>query len=162
MLLAEGREETNWEKVQEAYNQVQRSIGHNNQLELYTDVECLLPDDIELEYQEMEMSIQEYVGSATERSHKDAVKGSSKKCKQNDDPAQDIPSPPGVSTGFVSVADLLIKQNNKKQGKGARFDNKARFDDETNKVINVGLFGPRWATSMSAASSKPPKAKLPK
>ena len=159
VLLAEGREETNWEKAQEAYNQVQRSIGRDDQLEFYTDVERLLPDDIEPECQEMEMSIQEYDGSATERSRKDAAKGPSKKRKRNDDPAQDIPSPPGASTGFVSVADLLVKQNDKKQGK---FDDKAGFDDETNKAIDVGWFGPSRATSMSAASSKPPKAKLPK
>ena len=162
VLLAEGREEKNWEKAREAYNQVQRSIMRGDQLELYTDVERLLPDDIKPECQEMEMSIQEYDGSATERSRKAAARGPSKKRKRNDDPAQDISSPPWASTGFVSVADLLVKQNDKKQEKGARFDQQAGLDDETDKAIEVGLFGPKQATSMSAASSKPPKAKLPK
>ena len=38
VLLAERREEKNWNKAREAYNQVQRSIVRGDQLELYTDV----------------------------------------------------------------------------------------------------------------------------
>jgi ATP-dependent DNA helicase MPH1 len=104
------------------------------------------------------MDIQEYDRSATERSRETAAKGPSKKRKRNDDPARDIP--PGACTGFVSVADLLVKQNDKKRKKTARFDENAGFDDETDEEIEAGLFAPRRAASMSATSSKPPKAKL--
>jgi ATP-dependent DNA helicase MPH1 len=96
----------------------------------------------------MVMEIQEYDRSATERSRQTAAKGPSKKRKRNDDPARDIP--PGACTGFVSVADLLVKQNDKKRKKTARFDENAGFDDETDEEIEAGLFAPRRATSMSA------------
>jgi ATP-dependent DNA helicase MPH1 len=87
VLLAEGREEKNWDMAQETYSQVQRSIARGDQLELYTDVERLLPDYIKPECLEMVMKIQEYDPSATKRSHKTAGKGPSKKRKWNDDPA---------------------------------------------------------------------------
>lgn len=159
VLLAEGREETNWNKAREAYNQVQRSIVRGDQLELYDDTERLLPDHIKPECLEMVMEIQEYDRSATERSRKKAAKGPSTKRKRNDDPARDVP--PGACTGFVSVADLLVKQKNgKRRKKSAKFDEDAGLDDETDEEIEAGLFAPRRATSMSAVSSKPPKAKL--
>ena len=131
VLLAERREEKNWNKAREAYNQVQRSVVRGDQLELYTDVERLLPDYIKPECLEMVMEIQEYDPSTTETSHETAGKGPNKKRKRNDDPARDITP-------------------------GARFDENAGSDDE----IEAGLFVSGQATSMSAASSKPPKAKL--
>ncbi|KAF8273776.1 hypothetical protein EI94DRAFT_1562845 [Lactarius quietus] len=158
VLLAEGREETNWNKAREAYNQVQRSIVRGDQLELYDDVERLLPDHVKPECLEMMMEIQEYDRSATERSRETAAKGPTKKRKRNDDPTRDIP--PGACTGFVSVADLLVKQKDKKRKKTARFDESAGLDDETDEEIEAGLFAPKRAASMSAASSKPPKTKL--
>ena len=158
VLLAEGREESNWNKAREAYNQVQRSIVRGDQLELYDDVERLLPDHVKPECLEMMMEIQEYDRSATERSRETAAKGPSKKRKRNDDPARDIP--PGACTGFVSVADLLVKQKDKKRKKVARFDENAGLDDDTDEEIEAGLFAPRRATSMSAVPSTPPKISL--
>ena len=158
VLLAEGREETNWNKAREAYNQVQRTIVRGDQLELYDDIERLIPDHVKPECLEMVMEIQEYDRSATERSRENAGKGSGKKRKRNDDTARDIP--PGACTGFVSVADLLVKQNDKRRKKTAKFDENAGLDDETDEEIEAGLFAPRRSTSMSAAASKPPKAKL--
>jgi ATP-dependent DNA helicase MPH1 len=159
VLLAEGREETNWNKARDAYSQVQRSIVRGDQLELYDDVERLLPDHVKPECLEMMMEIQEYDRSATERSRETAAKGPSKKRKRNDDPTRDIP--PGASTGFVSVADLLVKQKkDKKRKKVARFDENAGLDDDTDEEIEAGLFAPRRATSMSAVPSTPPKINL--
>ena len=157
VLLAEGREETNWNKAREAYNQVQKTIVRGDQLELYDDIERLLPDHIKPECLEMVMEIQEYDRSATERSRENAAKGPGKKRKRNDDPARDIP--PGACTGFVSVADLLVKQD-KRRKKTNKFDENAGLDDETDEEIEAGLFAPRRSTSMSATSSKPPKTKL--
>ncbi|KAH9049465.1 hypothetical protein EDB84DRAFT_1649374, partial [Lactarius hengduanensis] len=159
VLLAEGREETNWNKAREAYNQVQRTIVRGDQLELYDDTERLLPDHIKPECLEMVMEIQEYDRAATERSREKTAKGPGSKRKRNDNPARDIP--PGACTGFVSVADLLVKQKNgKKRQKTTKFDENAGLDDDTDEDIEAGLFAPRRSTSMSAASSKPPKTKL--
>jgi hypothetical protein len=79
VLLAQDREEKNWDSAQEAYNQVQRAIVHGNQLELYSDVERLLPDNIKPECMEMVMEVQAYDNSA---SH---TKNPRKKCKRIDD-----------------------------------------------------------------------------
>ena len=84
---------------------------HGDQLELYTDVEHLLPDHIKPECLEMVMEIQEYDPSTTETSHETVGKGPNKKHKWNNNPAQDITP-------------------------GARFDENAGSDDE----IDAGLF----------------------
>ncbi|KAI0296586.1 hypothetical protein BC826DRAFT_908154 [Russula brevipes] len=158
VLLAEGREETNWNKAREAYNDVQRSIVRGEQLELYDDVERLLPDHIKPECLEMVMDIEEYDRSTAEKSREKAALGPSKKRKRNDDPLRDVP--PGACTGFVSVAELLTKQKGKKRKKKAKFECNAGEDDDTDEEIEAGLFGPRRAASTSATSAKPPKPKL--
>ena len=158
VLLAEGREETNWNKAREAYNDVQKCIVRGEQLELYDDVERLLPGHIKPQCLEMVMEIEEYDRSTTEKSRKSATQDPNKKRKRNDDPTRDIP--PGASTGFVSVADLLVKQKGKKRKKINKFDENAGLDDETDEEIEAGLFVPRRAASTSATSTKPPKTKL--
>ena len=159
VLLAEGREETNWNKAREAYNDVQRSIVRGEQLELYDDVERLLPDHIKPQCLEMVMEIEEYDRSITEKSRESTTQEPSKKRKRNNDSTRDIP--PGACTGFVSVAELLQKQKVKKRGKVNRFDEDAGLDDDTDEEIEAGLFAPRRAASTSAATSaKPRKTKL--
>ncbi|KAH9006014.1 P-loop containing nucleoside triphosphate hydrolase protein [Lactarius hatsudake] len=152
VLLAEGREETNWNKAREAYNQVQRTIVRGDQLELYDDTERLLPDHIKPECLEMVMEIQE--------SREKTAKGPSNKRKRKDNSARDIP--PGACTGFVSVADLLVKQKNgKKRQKTTEFDEHAGLDDDTDEEIEAGLFAPRRSTSIGSKKRKPaaPKRK---
>lgn len=159
MLLAEGREEMNWNKAREAYNDVQRSIVRGEQLELYDDVERLLPNHIKPQCLEMVMEIEEYDRSATEKSRESTTQEPSKKRKRNNDPTRDIP--PGASTGFVSVAELLVKQKVKKRKKVIKFEENAGLDDDTDEEIEAGLFPPRRAASTSAATSTGPlKTKL--
>ena len=159
VLLAEGREDMNWNKAREAYNDVQRSIVRGEQLELYDDVERLLPDHIKPQCLEMVMEIEEYDRSATEKSRESTTQEPSKKRKRNNDPTRDIP--PGASTGFVSVAELLVKQKVKRRGKVNKFDEDAGLDDDTDEEIEAGLFAPRRTASTSAATSaKRPKTKL--
>ena len=158
VLLAEGREEANWNKAREAYNNVQRSIVRGEQLELYDDVERLLPDHIKPQCLEMAMEIEEYDRSAAEKSRERVTREPSKKRKRNDDPTRDIP--PGACSGFVSVAELLEKQKVKKRKKTDKFNEHAGLDDDTDEDIEAGLFAPRRAASTSAASAKPPKSKL--
>ena len=160
VLLAEGREEMNWNKAREAYNDVQRCIVRGEQLELYDDVERLLPDHIKPQCLEMMMEIEEYDRSATEKSRESTTREPSKKRKRNNDPTRDIP--PGASTGFVSVGELFEKQKVKKREKRTKFDETAALDDDTDEEIEAGLFAPRRAASTSAATSstKPLTTKL--
>ncbi|KIY45345.1 P-loop containing nucleoside triphosphate hydrolase protein, partial [Fistulina hepatica ATCC 64428] len=61
VLLAEGREEQNLDKAKATYKEVQKSIVRGEQLELYGDVERLLPDNIKPQCLEKVMDIQPYV-----------------------------------------------------------------------------------------------------
>lgn len=128
------------------------------QLELYDDVERLLPDHIKPQCLEMVMEIEEYDRSTTEKSRENTTQDPSKKRKRNNDPTRDIP--PGACTGFVSVAELVEKQKVKKRKKATKFEDTAGLDDETDEEIEAGLFAPRRAASTSATSVKPPKTKL--
>ena len=149
----------NWNKAREAYNDVQRSIVRGEQLELYDDVERLLPDHIKPQCLEMVMEIEEYDRSVTEKSRASTTQEPSKKRKRNNDSTRDIP--PGACTGFVSVAELLQKQKVKKRKKVNKFDEDAGLDDDTDEEIEAGLFLPRRAASTSAAApAKPLKTKL--
>lgn len=65
VLVAEGKEETNFEKAKEAYNMVQNSITKGDRIELYSDVPRLLPTDIHPQPQEMVMPIVGYKREAS-------------------------------------------------------------------------------------------------
>ena len=132
LLLTEGREEENWEKSKAKYEDVQFTIRSAN-LELYKDVERLLPEAEGFYCDEHVMEIQPYerapsastskLGSAAEAStsgrgasdnsfdeadsEDGPAKRSSKKRKRNSDPTRNIPD--GATNGFVSVADLIQK-----------------------------------------------------
>lgn len=70
VLVAEGKEEDNFEKAKVAYADVQRSITRGDQVELYTDVPRLIPVDIQPVPREMVMPIIAY--------NKDSIGKSSK------------------------------------------------------------------------------------
>lgn len=91
---------------------MQHFIVRAEQLELYADVERLLPDHIKPECSEMVMDIEEYErdvrgsrkGSAIDGDESPVPKG--KKRKRDDDPTRNMPL--GASAGFVNVKDLLV------------------------------------------------------
>ncbi|TFY79737.1 hypothetical protein EWM64_g4276 [Hericium alpestre] len=151
VLLAEGREELNWNKAQESYAEVQQSIVKGEQLEFYGDTERLLPDHIKPEPLEMVMEIEEYNREATDKSRTaNSPKGATKR-KRNDDMGRNIPA--GASTGFVSVADLILKQGGKKRKLARPVDlEEAGEDDDTDQEIEAGIFGPRRAATTNAAT----------
>ncbi|THH21565.1 hypothetical protein EW146_g39 [Bondarzewia mesenterica] len=161
VLLAEGREELNWNKAQESYAEVQQSIVRGDQLEFYGDVERLLPDHTKPEPLEMVMDIEEYNRDAAEKANDSTLpRKGDKKRKRNDDVMRNIPL--GASTGFVSVADLILKSGGKKRkmsSKAVAFDVAAGEDDDTDGEIEAGVFGPMRSTStpatVPAKSSKP-------
>ncbi|GAA6000649.1 hypothetical protein JCM10207_004593 [Rhodosporidiobolus poonsookiae] len=46
VLMSEGREEKNWDKANDAYNEVQNALTSNKIFDLYVDGERLLPEDV--------------------------------------------------------------------------------------------------------------------
>ncbi|KAF7339675.1 P-loop containing nucleoside triphosphate hydrolase protein [Mycena sanguinolenta] len=162
VLLAEGREELNMDKAKATYKDVQKAIVRGDQLELYGDVERLLPDHMKPQCVEKVMDIHEYVreeGRKKRSTSKERNPSKGTKRKRNDDVFRNIPD--GASTGFVSVAQLLVKGTNNKRQKVARDFDEAGQDDDTEMAIESGkLLGlPRRAASAGSTSSAPTQAK---
>ncbi|KAJ7042488.1 hypothetical protein C8F04DRAFT_1076096 [Mycena alexandri] len=163
VLLAEGREEHNMDKAKVTYKEVQKTIVRGEQLELYGDVERLLPDHIKPECLEKEMEIQEYVregrGKKKRSSSKEHHLPKGTKRKRNDDISRNIPD--GASMGFVSVAKLLTKGSGNKRKKVSKEFEQAGEDDDLDMEIESGIVGlPRRSTSLAASTSASrPKAK---
>ncbi|GAA5995519.1 uncharacterized protein JCM10292_005226 [Rhodotorula paludigena] len=55
VLMAEGREERNWDRANEAYNEVQNALTSNKIFELYVDGERLLPADVKPRCEQVEI-----------------------------------------------------------------------------------------------------------
>ncbi|KAI0768490.1 hypothetical protein BD413DRAFT_562373 [Trametes elegans] len=163
ILLAQGREEHNWQKAQSNYQEVQHFIVRASDLEVYGDVDRLIPDDIEPQPVEMEMEIEEYI-----REDRASRKGSlttgdspgprAKKRKRDDDPLRNVPA--SAAKGFVSVKELLVKGGGaKRKRKASPVDlEHADEDDSDDAEIEAGVFAPRRAASTSAVP-EPAKGK---
>ncbi|KAK0473195.1 hypothetical protein IW261DRAFT_1423734 [Armillaria novae-zelandiae] len=139
VLLSEGREEANLDKAKDTYKNVQKTIWRGDQLELYADVERLLPDHITPQCLEKTMEIQEYI--RVDGRKKSLADGSQKgtKRKRNADIQRNIP--PGASTGFVPVRDLVVK-GAKKKIKGVLLSQDletAGQDDDTDRELELGM-----------------------
>ncbi|BGP19442.1 hypothetical protein JCM10213_000681 [Rhodosporidiobolus nylandii] len=55
VLMSEGREERNWDKANDAYQEVQNALTSNKIFDLYVDGERLLPDDVKPEREEVQI-----------------------------------------------------------------------------------------------------------
>jgi ATP-dependent DNA helicase MPH1 len=162
VLLAEGREEFNLDKAKDTYKAVQKTIVRGEQLEFYADVERLLPEHTRPECLEQKMDIQEYVRDERRikgEGSRSPIRGA--KRKRNNDVLRNIPA--GASTGFVSVAELIVK-NHKKRKKVPEpkdFD-VAGQDDDVDLEIESGLVLPRRTKFATVSRATGKKAKLRK
>lgn len=156
-LLADGREELNFDKAKASYLSVLKSIMDGSHLEFYADVERLLPDTVIPQCVEKEMEIHPYVREDKRKRAKsvDQPKKGVKR-KRNDDIGRNIPQ--GASTGFVSVTDLVVKGKEKKEKKVKRARVPKNFealgeDDSDDLDIAAGI-APLLKKSKSAADPK--------
>ncbi|KAH9921943.1 P-loop containing nucleoside triphosphate hydrolase protein [Epithele typhae] len=150
ILLALGREEHNWQKAQSNYAEVQHFIVRASDLEVYGDVDRLLPADIEPECVEMVMEIEEYVRD--ERPVRGAGSPKPKKRKRDDHPLRNVPA--AAAKGFVSVRDLLVKGVAKRRKKLKEVDlEHAGESDSDDAEIEAGLYGPQRTKSAPTASA---------
>jgi ATP-dependent DNA helicase MPH1 len=157
ILMAEGREEDNWNKSKEAYEAVQRAIVRAEQLELYADVPRLLPDTAKPQCIEMVMEIEEYSRQTSRNQsavdegaggNDDSPQKKSTKRKRNDDVARNAPD--GVAKGFQSVKEMLSGGAGAGKGKGkgkgrAKKLKPSNLDDTTDdddREIEAGIFAP--------------------
>ncbi|KAJ4494291.1 hypothetical protein C8R41DRAFT_829634 [Lentinula lateritia] len=157
VLLADGREEANFDKAQSSYEDVQASIIYGSHLEFYADVERLLPDNVQPQCLEKEMEIIPYVRDEALKKRDNSPRKGVKR-KRNDDIGRNMPQ--GASTGFVSVADLLVKEKGGKKARKIREPKNFEAlgeDDEDDLELASGIFGepPALKKSKSASAPKP-------
>ena len=139
VLLAEEREEKNWEKSKENYEDVQNIIINGNQLELYSDVERLLPENVNPECIQREMVIEPYVPITKDSRKSSPTRG--KKVKRNNDINRNIPL--GALTGFVTASELRPKGSKAKNTPKVKgiddFRSSDVEDDSVDEEIANGL-----------------------
>ncbi|KAJ3558501.1 hypothetical protein NM688_g891 [Phlebia brevispora] len=143
VLMSEVREERNWEKANENYEDVQRFIIRAEDLELYGDVERLVPPEFDPEAILQEMPIEEYVrdDGPPKRIPK------SPKSKKTRDPKRNIPT--GAASGFVNASQLVRKG---RLSPLQELDSDALNSDSDDQEIMAGIHGPRRTISMPEKS----------
>ena len=108
VLLAEDREERNWAKSKENYEDVQQCIIRGSDIELYSDVERLIPEHIKPELLGMKMPIEEYTREEKSSKTTPPSPEKSKKRKRKEDPGRNVPV--GAITGFLAASKLRVKE----------------------------------------------------
>lgn len=156
VLLAEDREEFNLDKARASYKEVQKSICRGDDLEFYADVERLLPDHNRPTCLEKVMEIRPYIREERGRAKRSPTKASTtKKRKRNDDMMRNIP--PGACTGFMNVADLIVKASKRRKAVDTKDLEAEGEDDEVDKALEAGVDGllsGRRTQSLAPAPSK--------
>lgn len=125
VLMTEGREDGNWEKAQQTHRDIQREILLNANLELFEDVERLLPQGDLPKCVEKEMEVDPWDPSAN---GKKQLNGASK-VKAKRAPVMAVPE---GAEGFKTVSAWLKEGTKGKRGKksGLRDYDDSDGDDE--------------------------------
>ncbi|GMK56457.1 hypothetical protein CspeluHIS016_0302970 [Cutaneotrichosporon spelunceum] len=172
VLMSEGREDQNWETAQQTHRDIQEEILHSRNLELFEDVERLLPPKFpvciekEMEIDPWDPSEQGRMLPAASQPPSGKSKGVSKKAA----PAKKkrvSEVPPGYE-GFKSVA-LLLKEGASKRVKRGRADSEsgpeesleesALMDEDENWLLHPesGCAQSGHKTKNSTARTRGPK-----
>ncbi|CUA77484.1 fanconi anemia group M protein [Rhizoctonia solani] len=142
VLLAEIREERNWDKAKESYRDVQQAIIDGSSIELFNDAARMIPEGTQPECIEKKLDIEPYdrevhgdLSGKRLRTKAESSTGA-KKRKRNSDVSRNIPE--GALLGFVSAASLTVrKKGSKKKASNSRADGLDSDDD----AIEAGVFG---------------------
>lgn len=106
ILLAEGHEEHSWQHSKDNHKTIQNELINGSHLELFDDVERLVPEDITSEVQLQEVDQPPFEPSMIGGPGKKVVKVA--KPKRNADPHRNIPE--NGLKGFVKVSKLKKKK----------------------------------------------------
>lgn len=155
--MSENREDTNWDTAQQTHREIQEEILHSRNLELFEDVERLLPPAKFPTCVEQEMPVDPWDPADQKSKRKlpgsQTVKGHKRGRDDDDAPAQsrgkvkksrghDIPD--DAHDGFVSVAELL-KRKGKGKGKGKGQSTRASASPSPDEDDELVLFGQKIA-----------------
>ncbi|MBW0473351.1 hypothetical protein O181_013066 [Austropuccinia psidii MF-1] len=110
VLIAEGREDKNWEKAQDQYQHVQNALLSKKVLELYDDCERLVPRNIRPIPVDKMIEIQPYIPEHVEIDISSSAKKHKDKPTRRKRPGiEDIPA--GAILGFVSAKDYQVSKS---------------------------------------------------
>lgn len=115
--MSEGREDANWDTAQATHREIQEEILHSRNLELFDDVERLLPPGKLPDCVEQEMPVDPWDPSDLKKARKLFSPKRASKTKADKPVQRGHEIPEGGSVGFKSVAQLL-KESGKSIGKG--------------------------------------------
>ncbi|CAH7673641.1 hypothetical protein BY996DRAFT_4579160 [Phakopsora pachyrhizi] len=101
VLIAEGREDKNWEKAQDQYHHVQNALLSKKTLELYDDCERLVPQGIRPVAIDKLIDVQPYISEQVEIDNANFGKTKNKPAKRKRPGTEDLP--PGALLGFVTA-----------------------------------------------------------
>lgn len=157
VMMSEVREERNWDRANENYEDVQRFIIRAEDLELYGDVGRLVPPEFNPEPIEQEMPIEEYVrdDGPPKRVPKSPKSKTGKGKTREKDPTRNIPR--GAMSGFVSASKLVVKG---RLSPLRELDSDALNSDSDDQEIMAGIHGPRRTKSMPSKSGTSKKKSL--
>ncbi|KAG8763873.1 3'-5' DNA helicase [Ceratobasidium sp. 423] len=142
VLLAEVREERNWDKAKESYRDVQQAIIDGSSIELFNDAARMIPEGMQPQCTEKKLDIEPYdrevhgdLSGKRLRTKAESSAGA-KKRKRESDVNRNIPE--GALLGFITAANLTVrKKGSKKKPSSPRADGLDSDDD----AIEAGVFG---------------------
>jgi hypothetical protein len=108
--MAEGREDSHWDSAQQTHREIQHEIMHSRNLELFEDVERLLPAGELPACIEQQMEVEDWKLEEPTTKRKRATPKEPKRPRGE-------PLPEGAQVGFKSVLDILQKKSGKKGAK---------------------------------------------
>ncbi|KAG8768278.1 3'-5' DNA helicase [Ceratobasidium sp. 428] len=150
VLLAEIREEKNWDKAKESYRDVQKAIIDGSAIELFDDAARMIPEGTQPECVEKVLDIEPYDrevhGNLSGKRLRTKTEGSAsaKKRKRSEDVNRNVPE--GALMGFVTAASLTVrKKSSKKKVSTPRADGL----DSDDEAIEAGVFAAKKQSSDS-------------
>ena len=128
--MSENREDMNWDSAQQTHREIQEEILHSRNLELFEDVEPLLPLGKFPKCVEQEMPVDPW--DPADQKVKRRLPGSQTITATKEKISRGYEIPEDAHEGFLSVAELLkLKEKGKAKGKKrARSPTPVESDDE--------------------------------
>lgn len=160
--MSELREDSNWDTAQQTHRDIQEEILHSRNLELFEDVERLLPRGPLPHCLEQEMDIDPWDPADQRKTKLPGSQGKSvKQPKPKAVKARRHEIPKGAQTGFKSVAELIkmsmLSANSKRGHTSSDEDGSERLmtdDEKENEAAQELLYA-----SVSAGRGKKTQAR---
>lgn len=163
--MTEGREDGNWDTALLSHQEMQSEIITGRNIELYDDVERLLPEGSNPACIEQVLSIDPYVPedkAHNNKKRKSATSATTSKAKK----ARGEPVPEGALDGFIMASSLTKKGKKlgsaKKDRLGIRIDLLPGADSETDSDDMTTLSQLGWSRIEDSEEDSPPPPKKSK